>query len=171
MNKHFEKWSDKVIEFHLPRWEELPDVDLYKDQVVTLVERYLSILNINEDKIITPASINNYVKWKLLPKPQSKQYSRTHLSYLIAISALKYIISLQDIKKGIDYKVAEYGEIDAYNRFCESLENSLKEFCIMIRDKKETYSLNDSDISLSMACNALVSKLIAQMYLHFERIK
>lgn len=172
MYKDFEEWMEYVSDFKLPRWKELPDVELYKDQVVTLVERYLSIFNNGEEKIITPASINNYVKWKLLPKPSKrKQYDRIHLSYLIAISALKNILNLQDIKKGIDLKVIEYGETLAYDKFCESFENSLRENIRVIKEKNHIFDFSGNDLSLSLACNALVSKVFAQKYLHFERKK
>ena len=34
--------SNKLIKLHIPRWKELPNVDLYLDQVVTLVNETLS---------------------------------------------------------------------------------------------------------------------------------
>ena len=40
MDKKFEEWAKQVSTLHLPRWEELPDMDLYRDQVITLIERY-----------------------------------------------------------------------------------------------------------------------------------
>ena len=66
--------------YHLPRWEELPDIELYMDQVITLIERYLAPLLEEADeennKIITSAMINNYVKLGIMPKPIKKRYER-----------------------------------------------------------------------------------------------
>ena len=69
MDKKFEEWAKQVSTLHLPRWEELPDMDLYRDQVITLIERYLSFLANDDEKIITTSMINNYVKWKMMPAP------------------------------------------------------------------------------------------------------
>lgn len=61
------------VSVHLPQWEELPDIDLYMDQVLNLVDRYLSPIGV---KPVTAAMINNYVKLNLIPKPIGKRYSR-----------------------------------------------------------------------------------------------
>ena len=53
------EWSKQLLSFHLPRWEELPDIDLYMDQVITLIEKYVTVLPKGGDKIITPAMVNN----------------------------------------------------------------------------------------------------------------
>ena len=58
-----EERIEKIIKHHLPRWNELPEIDLYLDQVVNYLEKYLGILSSNDDdKIITKTMINNYVK-------------------------------------------------------------------------------------------------------------
>ena len=57
-----EERIEKIIKHHLPRWNELPEIDLYLDQVVNYLEKYLGILSSNDDdKIITKTMINNYV--------------------------------------------------------------------------------------------------------------
>ncbi len=55
--------ENNSFDIHIPRWEELPNIDLYLDQVVTILEDYLKdLVNSKEDKIITKTMINNYVK-------------------------------------------------------------------------------------------------------------
>ena len=44
-----EEWSMQIMDYHIPRWEELPDFDIYMDQLITLVDRYLSPLKHQED--------------------------------------------------------------------------------------------------------------------------
>ena len=34
--------EEDIKKFHLPRWDEIPNIDLYIDQVVSLLETYLS---------------------------------------------------------------------------------------------------------------------------------
>lgn len=69
-----EERIEKIIKHHLPRWNELPEIDLYLDQVVNYLEKYLGILSSNDDdKIITKTMINNYVKQGIRPAPEKKK--------------------------------------------------------------------------------------------------
>ena len=52
----------------LPSWESLPQLDLYMDQVIVLMERYLALFSDGKDKLITPSMINNYVKLGSFPR-------------------------------------------------------------------------------------------------------
>ena len=79
-----EERIEKIIKHHLPRWNELPEIDLYLDQVVNYLEKYLGILSSNDDdKIITKTMINNYVKQGIMPAPEKKKYGKTHIAYLM----------------------------------------------------------------------------------------
>lgn len=80
--------------------EELPDVDLYVDQVTTLLQERLKNTRRNpEDKVMTKTMINNYAKNNLLPSPVKKRYSKNHLMMLIFIYYFKSILSINDIDK------------------------------------------------------------------------
>ena len=118
---------DLIMKIHVPRWNELPEIDLYLDQVVNYIERYVGQYNSNkEDKIITKTMINNYVKMGIMPAPEKKKYSRQHIAYLIVICVLKQVYSISDIGKLISLTI-EYFELSkAYNRFCANLELSVK---------------------------------------------
>ena len=79
--------------------EDIPNIDLYVDQVTTFIESQLSSLKRDEDeKILTKTMINNYAKNKLLPPPEKKRYSREHLLMLIFIYYFKNILSISDIQ-------------------------------------------------------------------------
>ena len=66
----------KAPAFHCPRWEELPDMDLYMDQVVTLLNEYLKPFHAkDQEKMVTSTMINNYVK----PRPSKRNIRRTTL--------------------------------------------------------------------------------------------
>ena len=172
MSDEFKKWTNSMINFHLPRWDELPDMDLYKDQVVTIVQKYLDPLNIKTDTLITPSIINNYVKWKVVPKPnKKKQYNRVHVGSFICISVLKQVMNIHDIKFGIEYEVKLHGEEEAYNRFATALENALVEICTRLSRDEEVSYLKDKDIGMSLSCNALTSMLVSKNYFSFEKKK
>ena len=79
--------------------EDIPNINLYMDQVTTFMEEQLaSSKRYPEDKILTKTMINNYAKNNLLPSPEKKRYSREHLLLLIFIYYFKNILSINDIQ-------------------------------------------------------------------------
>ena len=79
--------------------EDIPNIDLYMDQVTTFMEEQLvSSKRYADDKILTKTMINNYAKNKLLPPPEKKRYSKEHMLMLIFIYYFKNILSINDIQ-------------------------------------------------------------------------
>ena len=79
--------------------EDIPNIDLYMDQVTTFMDTRLSSSKRHpEDKILTKTMINNYAKNKLLPPPVKKKYSKEHLLVMIFIYYFKGILSITDIQ-------------------------------------------------------------------------
>lgn len=77
---------------------EIPNIDLYMDQVTTFMETQLSSTKrYSDDKILTKTMINNYAKNNLLPPPVKKKYSKEHVLMLIFIYYFKNILSIHDI--------------------------------------------------------------------------
>ena len=78
---------------------DLPNIDLYMDQVTTFMNSHLEhSKRYPEDKILTKTMINNYAKNRLLPPPD-KKYSKDHMLLLIFIYYFKNILSITDIQK------------------------------------------------------------------------
>lgn len=78
--------------------EEIPNIDLYMDQVLSFINdrtRYLT-WNPEEDKIFTKTMINNYAKTKILPAPVKKKYSKDHILLLLLIYYFKGVLSVGD---------------------------------------------------------------------------
>lgn len=77
---------------------DIPDIDLYMDQVTTFMEKKLEHNKRNKkDKILTKTMINNYTKDGILLPPHNKKYSRQHMILLILVYNLKQILSIKDI--------------------------------------------------------------------------
>ena len=108
----------------LPRWEELPDLDLYMDQVLSLIHRYLGREESPDGKVLTSSMVNNYVKMRLMPAPEKKKYSRVHLAYLIAICVLKTSLPMAAVRDLLQQAVAEREESVLYNEFCDLYEDT-----------------------------------------------
>ena len=70
INNSVAAWSAGLAAQRLPRWDELPDIDLYLDQVLTLLDKYLGpFLPENGGHALTASMINNYVKLRIVPAP------------------------------------------------------------------------------------------------------
>ncbi len=121
---------EEINNFHVPRWDELPNIDLYIDQLVSLLEQYLSGYiksdNEKEDKLITKTMINNYVKHGVLKAPINKKYNKQHMATLFVIFILKQVYSINDIKKLISFAIETSPIEQAYDRFCSEVEKAIR---------------------------------------------
>jgi len=79
--------------------QDVPNIDLYMDQVTTFMDQHLeSTKRYSEDKLLTKTMINNYTKNNLLPSPSKKKYTKDHMLLLVFIYYLKNILSITDIQ-------------------------------------------------------------------------
>ena len=103
------RWDRYLDRFHLPAWSEIPDIGLYMEQVGVLLKQYLDYLppELKEEQLITSATINNYVRTKIMPEPKKKRYYRIHLAYLIIICTLKQSLSIAMIRRLIPSGLSE----------------------------------------------------------------
>lgn len=93
--------------------EDIPNIDLYMDQVTTFMDtRLASSKRHPEDKILTKTMINNYAKNKLLPPPVKKKYSKEHLLVMIFIYYFKGILSITDIQALLNPITEKYFQND-----------------------------------------------------------
>ncbi|MCG8483226.1 MAG: DUF1836 domain-containing protein, partial [Clostridia bacterium] len=93
------KLVDQISKGGQIRLLDMPDLDLYMDQVTTFMNDKLSIYKREDkDKILTKTMINNYTKHNIIPKPVNKKYSKDHLLFLILIYHMKGIVSIKDME-------------------------------------------------------------------------
>lgn len=121
-----ENFVEKIKEFRLPRYEQLPNVGLYLEQVTQYTNDYLRALGCSE---ITASMISNYVKKGVIPPPIKKQYYPEHLAHIIFISFAKNILSIDKTAKLFSIREPLYDPKTAYNYFCCELENMLSYIC------------------------------------------
>lgn len=96
--KKLEELIDGLKRIAYIKPQEIPNIELYMDQVTTFMDSHLEdTKRYSEDKILTKTMINNYTKNNLLPSPQKKKYSKDHMYLLIFIYYLKNILSITDI--------------------------------------------------------------------------
>lgn len=122
--------------------EDIPELDLYMDQVIQLFEAKLSAVKRNEnEKILTKTMINNYAKGKLLLPIKNKKYSKEHLILMVLIYNLKGALSISDIKLSLNNIIDNCTEDDSYplrelyDCYLENSEKDVLEFKSNIEDK------------------------------------
>ncbi|MDY3249728.1 MAG: DUF1836 domain-containing protein [Candidatus Choladocola sp.] len=123
---------------------DIPNIDLYMDQVTSFMDEHLkNSKRYEDDKILTKTMINNYAKNKLLPPPVKKRYSKEHMLVLIFIYYFKGFLPLNDISsilKPINERFfnsdKEFGIEDIYSEVYELGKEQIGKIC---RDIMESY--------------------------------
>jgi len=124
------QWLDRLEQSDLPDWDSLPQLDLYMDQVILLLTRYLSpLVRCGEEKTITASIINNYVRMKVMPPPVKKRYSRVHLAYLVMICILKQSLSISCIQRLLPDGHSEEDARSLYTSFVRQYRAAVKFLC------------------------------------------
>ena len=124
------------------RPEEIPNIDLYMDQVTTFMdEHFSSTKRYSEDKILTKTMINNYTKNNLLPPSVKKKYSREHMLLLILIYYFKNILSIKDIETILEPLREKYFAADStlqlsdiYREVCEMEKSRIEPMKASVRE-------------------------------------
>lgn len=120
------KTREDYLNYHCPRWEEFPDVELYADQVLSVVQRHVSFFEDTVEMSFTSNMINNYVKQKIVKPPINKKYDRVHLSYFTVVCLLKNLFSISELCNGIEFMMKTKTVKELYGIFCEELEGAMK---------------------------------------------
>lgn len=116
------RWDKFITDYHLPEWETIPDFGLYMDQVIVLLEQYLSFIPSpagTNEHFVTSSTINNYVRLKIMPAPVKRKYHRVHIAYLIMILTMKQSLSISDVQKVIPPDSSEEEVRVVYENYSE----------------------------------------------------
>lgn len=114
----------EIAKFHLPRYDDIPNVGLYLEQTVNYINEYLHPI---QEGAITGSMISNYVKKKLVDNPIRKQYDREQIAAIVFIAVTKSVLSLDNISVLLNIRKDRYEIKEAYDYFCEALEMTIRE--------------------------------------------
>ncbi len=115
-----------MASIHVSRYSELPRLDLYLDQLLTLVQEELSFMSVPGETVLTGSMVNNYVKLKLIPAPEKKRYSRDHVAYLVFVCSLKRVFSIAQVQQLIGLgREADVDLEQSYDEMCRALEEAM----------------------------------------------
>lgn len=123
---------------------DIPNIDLYMDQVTTFMEKHLtSLKRYPEDKVLTKTMINNYAKNHLLPPPVKKKYSKEHLLVLIFIYYFKGFLSFQDIQAVLNPLTERFfysdSEFTMEQIYTDVMQMEQEEFQVLKEDVQRLY--------------------------------
>lgn len=156
------RWDRYLNRYRLPAWEEIPDIGLYMEQVITLLRRYLDYLppELKDEEAITAAAVNNYVRNRVMPGPVKKRYYRIHLAYLIMICTLKQGISLSLVQRLLPAELTEEQLRPIYSEYVERHSLTARYFTQEVRAACATI-LEHEDEAPAMLQTDRIEDLIA----------
>ena len=150
--------------------DEIPNIDLYMDQVIQLFENKFNESKRNEDeKVLTKTMINNYAKGKLIFSIQNKKYSKDHLILISLIYQLKGALSINDIKvtlNGLNKKIVnEELDLDSfYSSYLHLTGQNAADFKVdideRVKDVKKEVSEAQKESSAYLEQVLMISSLV-----------
>ena len=111
--------------FSYPKWEDIPNIDLYLDQVLLYVNQVCAPISPDKDKGLTASMVNNYVKHGYLTKPDKKKYQRKQIARLIAITTLKSVFSIQEIAQTLNSLQTQESSDQLYDAFVDYMNQGI----------------------------------------------
>ena len=156
--------------------EDIPNIDLYMDQVTTFMEEQLvSSKRYADDKILTKTMINNYAKNKLLPPPEKKRYSKEHVLMLIFIYYFKNILSINDIQtlltpitqkyfKSMTEKDMTYIYNEVFSMEKEQIESLKKDLLRKYKTAQDTFGDADEEDQANLKRFSFICLLSFDVY-------
>lgn len=150
--------------------DEIPNIDLYMDQVIQLFEnKFADSKRNDEEKVLTKTMINNYAKGKLIFPIKNKKYSKEHLILMSFIYQLKGALSINDIQvtlDGINKRIIKENiEIDSfYNSYLALSQKNVVDFNEdineRVKDVNEEVSKMEDPNSVYLEQVLMISSLV-----------
>ena len=134
--------------FSYPKWEDIPNIDLYLDQVLLYVNQVCAPVSPDKDKGLTASMVNNYVKHGYLTKPDKKKYQRKQIARLIAITTLKSVFSIQEIAQTLNTLQSQASSDQLYDAFVDYMNHGIDPENPIIQTSCQTVKLYHQTLDL-----------------------
>ena len=134
--------------FSYPKWEDIPKIDLYLDQVLLYVNQVCAPISPDKEKGLTASMVNNYVKHGYLTKPDKKKYQRKQIARLIAITTLKSVFSIQEIAQTLNTLQTQASSDQLYDAFVDYMNHGIDPENPIIQTSCQTVKLYHQTLDL-----------------------
>lgn len=163
-------YLEELKTLHIPRYNELPEIELYMDQLIEYLNGKFAPFQIEAKDTITAAMVNNYVKSKIIPPTVKKRYSKNHVAYLIVICVFKQIYPISKIMEMIQIQKKIFDYQTAYDYFCVELENALISAFSMSGNLSvdTSHSKIEERLFVRASVNSFAQRLLVEKYLQFK---
>lgn len=162
----FSAYLDRLQQARLPRWTDLPQFDLYMDQVVQYINEIITPLGLDE---LTATMVNNYVKKGVIAPPIKKKYHKAQIANILIIAMLKPVFALDTIASGISYQLIDRPNNQAYDTFILAFIGAVQQVNndfsgeVTINKVNRADTANIQNAMVSLAINAVLEKLLVEM--------
>ena len=124
--EQMEALAERMRSVHISRVSEMPRIELYLDQLLTIVSDELGFMAVPGETLVTGSMVNNYVKQGVIPAPRKKRYTRRHVASLLFVCALKRVFSIAQARELAALIWGSGLDLEAlYDRTCAALEAAL----------------------------------------------
>ena len=134
--------------FSYPKWEEIPSINLYLDQVLLYVNQICPPASPDKEKGLTASMVNNYVKHGYISKPEKKKYQRKQIARLIAITTLKSVFSIQEIAQTLNTLQTQASSDQLYDAFVDYMNHGIDPENPIIQTSCQTVKLYHQTLDL-----------------------
>lgn len=111
---------------HISRIREMPRIELYLDQLLTLVSQELEFMQVPGETLVTGSMVNNYVKQGVVPAPRKKRYTRRHVAALVFVCAFKRVFTIAQVRQLMERVYASGLDLEGlYDASCSLFERAL----------------------------------------------
>lgn len=145
--------------------QDIPALDLYMDQIMTLFENNLKDnKRYEDDKLLTKTMINNYSKAGVIKPVKGKKYTKEQIIGMLLIYNLKNTLTIQEIKEVLApiYETNESLE-DIYDRFIEIKTKQTQQLELIIKNIIDSYQLSIDDKNERLITIMVLSALANQL--------
>lgn len=145
--------------------QDIPTLDLYMDQIMTLFDDKLKDNKRHEDdKLLTKTMVNNYSKEGLITPVKGKKYNKEQILQMLLVYNLKNTITMQEIKQLVAPTYQSNDSIEEiYDQFIRIKQDQNLELKPLIQKTIDDHNLNIEEerdrLITIMALSALSSQL------------
>lgn len=155
------EWLEQIDRLEAVPWDRLPELDLYMDQVITLMNKQLSAVSVDSDRPLTSSMINNYVKDGVMPRPIQKKYNREHLTVMLMICMLKSVFSLPEIRGLVEGLSRFNSSEQLYTVFHDAEQQALRRAADRLRDMEQMSESDRYLLAMELALEANADRIVA----------
>lgn len=162
-----EEFKEKFSQKRPKKWEKLPDIQLYMDQIISYLQR--QHIGLSEGEELTSSMVNNYVKKGLLPRANGKRYEKEHIAYLTMICLFKQVLTVPETDDLLKLLLAGATIEDVYEQYRLLIDEKFDEMAALFG--RESSCEEQAQLALALAVDSYASKLLCEKLIAVNKVE